>query len=90
MKNKTTPLEKTKNFGPVSVKALADAGITTLEELKEMGWEMAAIKLIEIHPRFINLNMFRALIGACRNCGWKEISNKDLLKAKKLIKLLKQ
>ena len=78
-----------KNFGPVSSKALADAGITTLAQLKKMGWEKAAIKLVEIHPRFINLNMFRALIGACHDCDWKKIPEKDLLRAKNLILLLK-
>lgn len=78
-----------KNFGPVSSKALNDAGIHTLEQLKEMGWEKAAFELTQVHPRFINLNMFRALIGACYDVDWRNIPEKELVRARELIKLMK-
>ena len=76
-------------MGPVSSTALKEAGIETLEQLKEMGWEAAAFQLTQTHPRFINLNMFRALIGACLDKDWKDIPESELLRAKQLAKTLK-
>ena len=83
-------IEDTLNFGPVSTKALNDIGITTLEELKRKGWEETFLELVTVHPRFINLNMLKAIIGATQGKHWNNISSKDLKKAKELISYLKQ
>jgi hypothetical protein len=77
------------NFGPVSAKALNEIGIKTIAQLKKKGWKKIAMELAVLHPRFINLNMYRALIGACLNRDWRDVPEKDLAEAKKLIKALK-
>lgn len=77
------------NFGPVSTSALSDIGIKTVAQLKKKGWKKVAMELVVVHPRFINLNMFRALIGVCLNRDWRNIPQKELTEAKKIIKALK-
>ncbi len=84
-----TPIEESKNFGPVSSKLLREVGITTLEELKELGWQQAAFRISQQNPRFINLNMFRALIGACLALDWRNIPAKELAQARELLKVFK-
>src|SRR5690606_33138575 len=52
-----TPIEAAKNLGLVSGAELRSVGIDTLEKLKDLGWEEAFSKLIELYPQRINLNM---------------------------------
>jgi hypothetical protein len=85
----TTPIEKARNLGPVSAQALTTVGIQTVEELKKLGWEEAGLRVMHQHPRFIHLNMLRALIGACLECDFRNIPESELLKARSMLKLFK-
>jgi hypothetical protein len=87
-KNKT-PIINARNLGPVSAQILESVGVSTLEELKKRGWQKVAFEVSQAHPGFLNLNMFRALIGACLDCDWREIPENDLAEARSLMKALR-
>lgn len=77
-----------KNLGPASLEALSSIGVSNIQELKKRGWKQVAFELSQIHPRFINLNMYRALIGACLDRDWRDIPDEDLNEARELINLI--
>lgn len=76
-------------MGPVSLSVLADIGVHDIAELKKRGWEAVAFELAQKHPRFINMNMYRALIGATLDCDWREIPENELARAMDLLGQLK-
>ena len=86
---RSTPIENARNLGPVSTQALTTVGIHSVEELKRIGWEQAGLRVMNEHPRFINLNMLRALIGACLDCDFRSIPEPELIKARSMLKLFK-
>lgn len=82
-------IEKARNLGPVSAKALRDIDVNTVENLIEKGWQQTIIELVLVHPKFINLNMCRALIGAIHGIDWREISPAELIEAKEILSKLR-
>jgi hypothetical protein len=50
-----TPLENARNLGPTSASELAAAGIHSLEQLREIGWEDALLRLVRACPNRLNL-----------------------------------
>ncbi len=89
MKTILTPIEKSKNLGPVTGQKLREIGIETLEELKKRGWEQSCIDLVLHSPMMANLNCFTAIIGAINNQDWRNIDPKLKQKAKELLESLK-
>lgn len=85
-----TPLTEARNLGPVTVPFLMKVGIESKEDLISLGWEEAGLRLMSEHPRFINLNLLRALIGACLDLDFREIPAKELEKARSMLKLFKE
>lgn len=89
-KAQKTPIIKARNIGPVTASILPLLGIETLEDLRKLGWEEAAMRVLSEHPRFIHLNMLRALIGAFYGRDFRDIPAKDLEMAKKMVALFRQ
>ena len=85
-----TPINKARNLGPLTEAELNSVGINSLEEIIELGWEETFLKLVEIYPERINLNMATALIGAVEDCDWRKVPGPLKSEAKKLINVLKK
>ena len=76
-------LAKLPNLGPKSAEMLADAGITTREELEARG-VVAAFLAVEEQGHTPSLNLLWAMEGALSDTPWEMIepSIKDELKNK--------
>lgn len=84
------PVSEARNLGPVSSAVLPELGIKTIGDLKKLGWEEVAMRVMNEHPRFINLNMLRALIGACYDRDFRDIPEEELAKAKELVSIFRK
>jgi hypothetical protein len=69
----STPIDRARNLGPVSAGELAAVGITTREQLVELGWEQAFVRLVRAFPHRCHLNMCCALIGAVEDLDWRRL-----------------
>ena len=69
----STPIDRARNLGPVSAGELAAVGIATREQLVELGWEEAFVRLVRAFPHRCNLNMCCALVGAVEDIDWRRI-----------------
>lgn len=82
-------ISEARYLGPVSSEILPPLGVETIGDLKKLGWEEVALRVMSEHPRFINLNMLRALIGAYHDLDFRNIPDADLKKAKEMISLFR-
>lgn len=80
-----TPISKARNLGPVSEVELESVGITSLEQMVEMGWENVCLRYVEMYPSRLNLNAFTSIIGAIYDQDWRKIDPDLKIQAKKLI-----
>lgn len=85
-----TPIEQGNSLGPKSGAALREAGVSTVEELVELGWEEALLRLVELSPRFVNLNMAYALIAAAEDVHWQALSTGQKAKARAVVERLRR
>jgi len=69
-----TPIEDGRSLGPKSGAVLRAAGIVTVEELRELGWEEALVRVAELDPRWINANMAYGLMAAIDDVDWRELT----------------
>jgi hypothetical protein len=86
----TTPLTRAKNLGPVSARELGRLGIHTLEHLRELGWQEAALLWVDRFPSRVNLNAFRSLIGAIYGVDWNRIPPEEEARARRLVDRLRR
>ncbi len=70
------PLNQLPNLGPRSVAALATAGITSLDGLRELGAVRAYVRTREVCPG-VSLNLLWALEGALTDRPWQEVAAAD-------------
>jgi uncharacterized protein YdeI (YjbR/CyaY-like superfamily) len=68
-----TPIEAARNLGITTGMDLRAVGISTLEQLQRVGWEKALAKVVEICPHQLNLNFFRAVVGAAEGQDRKKL-----------------
>ena len=66
------------NFGPKSQQMLAQAGIHTLEQLREPGAVRAYVQ-VKRSGACSSLNMLRAMEGALSGRHWQEVAKHDRL-----------
>lgn len=59
-----TPIEKGRNLGPVIGGELRELGISTLEQLQQLGWPEAWLRLCMLRPDRNHLMCGYALAGA--------------------------
>lgn len=72
-------LSDLRNLGPKSENALANAGITTPEQLAALGSVNAYVAL-KRHDARVSLNMLWALEGALTDRDWREVARNDRLR----------
>lgn len=69
-------LNELPNLGPRSVAALAAAGITSLDGLRQLGAVRAYVRTREVSPG-VSLNLLWALEGALTGRPWQEVAVAD-------------
>ena len=73
-------LRELQNLGPASEKILQGAGISTVEQLLELGAVACYQKVIEHETKHKNLNLLYALEGAIRDVHWQTIARDDKMR----------
>jgi DNA transformation protein len=73
-----TMIDRVPNLGPKSQAMLADAGITSLEQLRALGAVKAFIKVKRCGAA-PSLNLLWALEGAISDRPWQEVAKRDRL-----------
>ena len=84
-----TPIENARNLGPLTASELESIGISTLEQLRDLGWETVCIRYAEAYPERLNLNAFTSVIGAIEDRDWRAINSDSKARARELIRRLK-
>jgi DNA transformation protein len=71
-------LEALRNLGPKSEAMLRHSGITSVEQLRELGAVRAYVK-VKCNDAGASLNLLWALEGALSNRPWQEVAKQDRL-----------
>jgi DNA transformation protein len=66
------------NFGPKSQQMLAQAGIHTIEQLRELG-AVRAYVLVKLGGTGVSLNLLWAMEGALSGRHWQDVARNDRL-----------
>ena len=82
-------LSKLPNIGKVLSKQLNDVGISTVDDLIDMGSREAWLKIREVDESAC-FNRLMALEGAIQNIRWHDLSEKDKKSLKDFYNLQKQ
>jgi hypothetical protein len=80
---KQTPIECA--FGPVCSPELRRVGITTVEEVLELGWEEAYLRWVEEFPNRINVNAAVGMIAAVEGVHWLKVNPVEKQRARRLL-----
>lgn len=72
-----------KNLGPRSRQWLAELGIYTLRDLRQVGSITTYRMLKERYPKRVSLNLLWGLEAAIRDIDWRELSETDKEELKK-------
>ncbi len=67
-------IDKLRCLGPVSVRLLAEAGIDTIGDLKELGATEAYLRVKFTSPKNVSLNLLYALHAGLLDIPWPAIS----------------
>lgn len=84
-----TPIEEAMNIGLTTGAELREVEISTVEQLKRMGWEKALSRVCRTFPHRLNLNYFYALVGAVEDQNWRSIEPHLKAEAKDLLAQLR-
>lgn len=84
-----TPLSKVKNFGPVTLAEFNSMGLTTLEEVKRLGFEDTCRKWIQFYPERLNANAFLGVICSIDDTVWTKATPEHRHMAHSMAKLLR-
>jgi DNA transformation protein and related proteins len=71
------PVAALRNLGPKSALMLAEAGITTIGELRELGAVKAYLRVKAIRPKSASLNLLWAISAGLDGRDWRELSTKE-------------
>lgn len=86
---KSTPLKKVKNFGPVTLAEFESMGITTLEEISNLGFDETCRKWVQYYPERLNANAFIGVICAMEETVWTKATTEQRRMAHAMVKLLR-
>jgi hypothetical protein len=84
-----TPIEQARNLGPTTGPELRACGISTLEDLQQVGWKEALLRVVELFPARAHLNMAYGLIGAIEDTDWREIDPTAKAEARELVRRMR-
>ena len=68
------PVSALRNLGPKSAMMLTEAGIATLDELKELGAVKAYVRVKSLRPKFASLNLLWALAAGFEDRDWRDLT----------------
>lgn len=71
------PIATLRNLGPRSGMMLAEAGITTLDELEELGPVKAYLRVKAHRPRSASLNLLWALAAGLEDRDWRDLTAEE-------------
>lgn len=86
----STPIEEAINIGPLTGAELRSVGISSLEDLQEIGWEQVCRRWCEAFPERLHAMAAYALLGAEREINLLNLTKKERVAAKNLIQALKR
>lgn len=78
-----------RNLGPKTEEDLISVGYETVQQLLDAGWEEAYCRLVLAYPQRNNLNMLKALMGACLDMDWRHLDARDEAEAQKWVMYFK-
>lgn len=86
----STPLNKVKNFGRVTLAEFESMGIATLEQIKKMGWEETCRHWIQYYPERLNANAFVGIITAVEGITWAKATSEHKAEVRRLVTELRR
>jgi TfoX C-terminal domain len=90
MKKNKTLLKNVKNFGPVTLAEFESIGLTSLEQIEELGFEESCRRYIETYPKRLNANAFLAILCALERTVWTQATPSQRAAAHRMTKKLKR
>ncbi|MGE3975163.1 MAG: TfoX/Sxy family protein [Bdellovibrionales bacterium] len=88
--NGPTLLSQIKNFGPVTRAEFNSMGITTLEQVKKIGFEEMCRKYVMYYPERLNANAFLGIICSIENTVWTQATPKQRSMARQMAQFLRR
>ena len=70
----STPVSSLRNLGPKSAVMLAEAGIRSVDELREIGAVKAYARVRQMRTRGASLNLLWSMAAGLTNHGWNALS----------------
>lgn len=89
-KDGKTLLSSIKNFGPVTLAEFNSMNITTLEQIKKIGFEDMCRKYVEFYPERLNANAFLGIICSIENTVWTQATANQRSVARNMAKFLRK
>lgn len=71
------PVASLRNLGPKSAMVLAEAGIRTLDELRELGAVKSYIRVKALRPTLASLNLLWALAAGLEDRDWRDLTRDE-------------
>ncbi len=71
------PVSALRNLGPKSAMMLAEAGIGSLDELRELGAVKAYLRVKALRPKGASLNLLWALAAGLEDRDWRDITPEE-------------
>ena len=84
-----TPLKSIKNFGPVGLAEFHSMNITTLEQIKNIGFEEMCRKYVMFYPERLNANAFLGIICSIEDTVWTQASPHQRAEARNMARILR-
>ena len=67
------PIENLRNLGPTSAQWLRDAGINSVQQLRQFG-PVLAFKIVKQNQPRASLNLLWGLAAGLLDCDWRELT----------------
>lgn len=84
-----TPLKSVKNFGPVTLAEFESMGLSTLEQVKKLGFEETCRKWVQYYPERLNANAFIGVICSIEDIVWTKATEEQRRSAHSMANLLR-
>lgn len=84
-----TFLGRVKNFGPVTRGEFESMNLTTLEQVKRLGFEDTCRKWVQYYPARLNANAFLGVVCSIEDTVWTKATNEQRRMANAMVKLLR-
>lgn len=82
-------LKQVKNFGPVTRAEFESMGLTTLEQVKNLGFEEVCRKWVQYYPERLNANAFIGVICSIEDTVWTKATPQQRRMAHAMVRELR-